>query len=145
MPKIVAYLNFNGNCREAMEFYRDCLGGTLELQQVGDSPKGKHLPETMKDRILHASLKKGNMVLMGTDLVPDNGIGKGNSISILLTSPNKEEIVAYHTNLKENGRVTHALDTTGEGLLFGGLTDKYGNHWLFFCTQGEVVHPPGGA
>lgn len=132
MPRIVTYLTFSGNCREAMEFYQQCLGGTLELRRVGDSPMAEQLPEPMKDCILHASLTKKNMALMGTDMVQDVGLSRGNAVSILLDCKKKGQLKKYYNRLKRDGNPTHALERTDGGALFGGLTDKYGNHWLFY-------------
>jgi hypothetical protein len=56
--QINAYIGLNGKCREAMNFYKDCLGGELTVQTVGGSPIEKEFPEGMKDQILHSSLMR---------------------------------------------------------------------------------------
>ena len=58
MTQISAYLNFNGNCREAMTFYKNCLGGELSLQTVEGSPMEAGCPAGVKHQILHSSLTK---------------------------------------------------------------------------------------
>ena len=45
--QIQSYLTFNGNCREAMNFYKQCLGGELWFQTVGESPLSEHMPPQM--------------------------------------------------------------------------------------------------
>ena len=40
MAQLNAYLHFQDNCRQAMTFYKDCLGGELTLMTVGESPNG---------------------------------------------------------------------------------------------------------
>lgn len=132
MNQIVAYLTFNGNCKEAMHFYQDCLGGDLSLQTLGDSPKSDVMPQAMKECIIQASLKKENMLLMGTDMTEDKLL-RGNSISILLECDSDAEMMRYYEKLAEAGKATHPITETFWGTLFGGLTDKYGNHWLFRC------------
>ena len=57
--QIQSYLTFNGNCREAMNFYQRCLGGELAFQTVGESPLSDHMPAQMKDCILHSTLTRG--------------------------------------------------------------------------------------
>ncbi len=59
MGQLITYLTFNGNCREAMEFYRECLGGDLRIQKLGESPKTERLPDDVKEYIVEASLKIG--------------------------------------------------------------------------------------
>ena len=71
MKQINSYLTFNGNCREAMNFYKECLGGKLNLQTIGESPMADKMPATMKHSILHSELRKGNVVLMGSDMVSE--------------------------------------------------------------------------
>jgi len=130
MGQINAYLTFNGNCREAMEFYRDCLGGELTMQTIGESPMADKMPEKMKECILHASLAKGPMLIMATDCVPPPGLIKGNSVSMCINCDSEAEIRSGFEKLSAGGTADHPVEDTFWGALFGGLTDKYGNHWL---------------
>ena len=130
MTQINSYLTFNGNCREAMTFYKECLGGELVLQTIGESPMADKMPAQMKRSILHSTLTKGNLVLMGSDMVADNGLVKGNSVSLMLNCSSEEEIKNCYKNLAKDGKATHPLENTFWGALFGDLTDKFGNHWL---------------
>ena len=82
MRQMITYLSFNGNCREAMLFYRDCLGGELSWQTIGDTPAAEKIPEPLQHFILNASLIKDEWILMGTDMVADGQLIKGNSVSI---------------------------------------------------------------
>lgn len=130
MTQINAYLTFSGNCREAMNFYKDCLGGELTLQTVGESPLADKLPPQMKECILHATLIKDKLVLMGSDMVGENGLKKGNAVSMVINCSSDEEIRAFYDRLSAGGNKDHALEQSFWGATFGDLTDKYGNHWL---------------
>ena len=130
MTHINSYLTFNGNCREAMTFYKECLGGELFVQTVGESPLSGKMPPKMKEFILHATLTKGSLVLMGSDMVDEKGLQKGNSVSLMLNCSSEEEIKTCYSNLSKGGEATHPLESTFWGALFGDLKDKYGNHWL---------------
>ena len=130
MAQIHSYLTFNGNCREAMHFYKDCLGGELKIQGIGETPMAVKMPAKMRDGVLHATLEKGNVILMGSDMVPDTGFQTGNSVSLILMCSSEIEIRQYYENLANGGLATHPLEYTFWGALFGGLTDKFGNHWL---------------
>lgn len=132
MSVIQSYLTFSGNCREAMNFYRDCFGGELFFQTIGESPMAEKMPEKMKAMILHASLDNGPIVLLGSDMVPDGGLIRGNAVSLSLMCDSAEEMQEAFTKLSEAGIVRHAIETTFFGGLLGGLTDKFGNHWLLF-------------
>ncbi|HWZ21759.1 MAG TPA: hypothetical protein VNW06_03850, partial [Cytophagaceae bacterium] len=78
MMAIHSYLTFNGNCREAMVFYKNCLGGELYLQTIGESPVAEKMPEKIKNYILHSTLTKDSFVLMASDMVEEKGLIKGN-------------------------------------------------------------------
>lgn len=128
--KINAYLTFAGNCREAMQFYQQCLGGQLNFQTIGESPLANRMPAEMKNAILHATLIKDSMVLMASDMVGDQGLSLGNSVSLMLDCKSEHEIKNCYSNLSAGGLQTHPLELTFWGALFGDLKDKYGNHWL---------------
>lgn len=130
MTQINSYLTFNGNCREAMNFYKDCLGGELTLQTIGDSPLAEKMPLQMKECILHATLVKDKLVLMGSDMVGENGLKKGNAVSMVINCSSDDEIRSFYKKLSEGGNNGHALEESFWGATFGDLTDKYGNHWL---------------
>jgi PhnB protein len=130
MKRIDSYLTFNGNCREAMNFYRDCLGGDLEMQTVGESPLGKMMPGYMKNYILHSSLTMNSMVLLASDMAPSTGIRRGNAISLSLVCENEIEIRECYERLAEGGTREYPLEETFWGALFGGVTDRFENQWL---------------
>jgi PhnB protein len=137
MTQINAYLTFNGNCREAMTFYRDCLGGVLSLQTVGDSPLADKMPIEMKDCILHSTLTKGVLVLLGSDMVSEQGLTKGNAVSLMLDCSSEQEVRDCYEKLVAGGKDTHPLEVSFWGALFGDLTDKYGNQWLLHYDSNQ--------
>jgi len=130
MTQINSYLTFSGNCRQAMEFYKECLGGELTFQTIGESPMADKMPAKMKDCILHSRLQKGALIIMATDCVPEPGLIKGNSVSLELECSSEDEIRKCYAKLSSGGKTTHPLENTFWGALFGGLIDKFGIHWL---------------
>ena len=137
MTQIQSYLTFSGNCREAMTFYKDCLGGEIKFQPVGESPMADQMPKEMKDAILHCELRKGSLVLMASDMVSNNGLIKGNAVSLMLNCSSEEEIKDYYSKLSTGGEATHPLENTHWGAIFGTLTDKFGNHWLLNFSKNQ--------
>ncbi|AWW32003.1 VOC family protein [Echinicola strongylocentroti] len=130
MSRIITYLTFNGNCREAMRFYQACLGGTLEFQTIEESPLSVNLPSAFKKCILHATLRHGQALLLGTDMVGDNGLKKGNSVSMMIDCGSQNEIRTYLSNLSEGGLLIAPLEENYWGALVGEVQDKFGNYWL---------------
>ena len=95
------------------------------------------LPPQMKQRILHATLTKGDMVIMASDMVGEKGLIKGNSVSLMLNCSSEDEIKTLYAQLSRDGEATHPLEDTFWGALFGDLTDKFGNHWLLHFDRNQ--------
>jgi PhnB protein len=137
MTNIHSYLTFSGDCREAMTFYKECLGGELFLQTIAESPMADKIPASMKDYILHSSLTNGGVVIMASDMVPDTGLIIGNAVSLMLNCESEDEIKDCYKKLSTGGQATHPLEDTFWGAKFGGLTDKFGNHWLLHFDKSQ--------
>ena len=131
MAVINVYLKFNGNCREAMNFYKDCLGGELYFQTMGEVGMGDGTEEG-NNKLIHSSLTNGALVLLASDSIgPDDRIvGNYNSMSLSLTCFSPEEINDAYAKLSEGGQQTYPLGDAFWGATFGQLIDKYGNEWL---------------
>ena len=65
MNQLNPYLHFGGNCRDALTFYRDCLGGELELLTVGQSPMADQMAPDAQNDVLHGCLTSGALTLVG--------------------------------------------------------------------------------
>lgn len=137
MTQINSYLTFSGNCREAMNFYKECLGGELVLQTIGESPMADQLPAQMKESILHSTLQRDGITLMASDMVSENGLVRGNAVSLMLNCSSEKEIRTCYEKLSSGGKATHPLHDTFWGALFGDLTDKFGNNWLLHFDKNQ--------
>lgn len=136
MAKLNPYLSFEGNCREAMNFYKDCLGGELTLQTVGEMPAmAAHMPAEMKDSILHSSLTSGDMVIMASDLNREKHL-EGNTVHLCINCTSENELNTFISGLSEGGKITEPITDMPWGAKFGSLTDKYGKRWLFNFNKG---------
>jgi PhnB protein len=135
MTLLNAYLSFNGNCRQAMEFYASCLGADLKMQTVGESPMASQVPPQMKNQILHAKLEKDGMLLMASDTLSSEKAVNGSAISLCLNGKSKKEIEIYFNRLAEGGKITNPLSVMFFGT-YGDLVDKFGIRWL--CQADET-------
>jgi PhnB protein len=130
MTQINGYLHFNGNCRNAMTFYRECLGGGLSLQTVAESPMAGEMPAEMQQRILHATLTKNGLVLlMASDMIGAQLVA-GNAVSLIFNCRSEQEINDFFSGLAAGGTVTDPLSGKFWGDTFGALTDQFGINWL---------------
>jgi PhnB protein len=136
MAQLNPYLNFDNNCREAMNFYKDCLGGELALQTVAESPAmAAQMPPHMKDMILHASLKSADMVIMASDLNREKRV-EGNTVYLCINCNSEAEINTFFSKLSVGGKIIEQVADMPWGARYGELTDKYGKRWMFNFQKG---------
>ena len=130
MAQLNPYLGFNGNCREAMEFYKSVLGGELTMQTMGESPMAAGMPPEQHNNILHSQLKNEHLILMGSDMGGESTEKGGEKLSLCMVCESKEEIERLFAALSEGGNVEHPLKEEFFGT-FGDFRDKYGFRWMF--------------
>ncbi|WP_295120003.1 VOC family protein [uncultured Chitinophaga sp.] len=134
MSQINAYLVFSGNCREAMTFYKDSLGGELTLVMIGESPMAQQWPAAMQQQVLHASLAQNGFTLLGSDAAGAGGVLKGNTVQLNLTCDTPEQAREYISKLGAGGSITRELHEFFDGWI-GALTDKFGFDWMFYASK----------
>jgi PhnB protein len=134
------YLNFNGNCEEAMRFYQSVLGGELDIRHFGDfaSPE-MPADDATKDNVMHASLNNGTLSFMASDGMPERPVVFGDSISMSVSGTDETQLTGFFTGLSEGGTVTMPLAKQVWGDMFGMLTDKYGIHWMVNIGSGATT------
>lgn len=124
------YLNFDGNTRDAMTFYKQALGAELEIQSFADVHM--EMPGA-ENRTVHARLSKGNAIIMASDTMPGQPLTQGNNAHVSVDCETIEETDRFFAALSEGGTVTMPLDKTFWNAYFGMLTDKFGVNWMFNC------------
>lgn len=129
MTQLTPYLEFNGNCREAMTFYQSCLGGELFFQTFAEAPMEGEMPAELRERILHSQLSGGGLVLMASDNMGGGELSQSSRITLCLNSGSREEIKAYFEKLSEGATIHQPIKEEFFGL-YGALTDKFGIAWM---------------
>lgn len=125
------YLIFQGNAREAMEFYRDVLGGELTLTTFaeGGLPHG----ESEGDKVMHSQLETpSGFTLMGSDAISGNPgpVSSGVQISLSGDAEADAELSGYYDKLAAAGTVVEPLVVAPWGDKFGMVTDQFGILWM---------------
>jgi PhnB protein len=126
------FINFDGNCREAVDFYAKVFKSTVNnLMTYGQAPPEPNyaLPEADKDRIMYAGVPIGSIVVMFCDVPSGSAFVIGNNISPTVSIENKDEVTRIFDLLKEGGEVYMELQTTFFSELFGMVKDKFGVIW----------------
>lgn len=129
MQNLNPYLTFNGNCKEAMTFYHQALGGNIEIMPFEGS--GMETPAEAKDRVMHAILTIDNIIIMASDSMPGQDIAFGANVSLSINCSSREEANKLYASLGEGGTPTMPLQDTFWGAYFGMLNDKFGVQWMF--------------
>ncbi|MEO7253021.1 MAG: VOC family protein [Casimicrobium sp.] len=132
-----AYLNFNGNCAEAMRFYERVLDGTMKsMMTFGESPMCAQMPPGSEQKILNAHLMfEGGGNLMASDhmMGPYEGI-KGVALTLIYDSTEQAEKV--FNALAEGGKITMPVQAMFWAKSFGMLVDRFGVAW---SVNGEMI------
>jgi len=132
--RLTPYLLFDGNCHEAMEFYRCCIGGDLTFMKVKDSPAKDHMPAFQLEKTINARLKSGDIEISASDwLQLDQTRVHGNTVCLYLSGGTAQELKALFGKLSEGANVTDPLKEQFYGL-YGALNDKFGVRWMFLST-----------
>lgn len=136
------YLNFNGNCREAVEFYAKVFGNSdPQIMTFGEAPPNPDypLPEEAKALVMHARLNVDGSNVMFSDVFPGMPFTQGNNISLALVTRNEEDVKSWFNQLKEGGSVTMELQQTFWSKLYGSLKDKFGIEWQVSLENTEAA------
>jgi PhnB protein len=125
------YITFNGNCREAIEFYRSALGAEVVfVHTVGESPMSEMGPP---DNIMHCTIKvEGTVIMMSDGMGPGAPVAGGSiSLAIGLNDPPRAQML--FDKLVEGGTVIMPVQKTYWAEAFGMLTDRFGVRWMINC------------
>lgn len=132
--KINPYLSFDGQCREAFEFYANALGGTIAfMQTIGESPMAASMPKDTHHRVMHVTLHLGDQVLQGADAA--GPFTKAAGISVALHFDSAAEGQRVFDALAQNGNVHMPFQETFWAKGFGMVTDRFGTPWMLNAGQ----------
>ena len=133
--QFIAYLNFNGNCREAFDFYREAFKGDITMRMTyGESPMRDEMPADSRDLIMHNQLEADGAILMGADGPPPHDDKGGNTcISIQVKSIEDADRI-FHA-LSAGGAVQMPLQETFWAHRWAAFTDRFGKPWMVNCMK----------
>jgi PhnB protein len=135
------YINFKGNCRDAVEYYAQVFGTDKpKIMTIGEAPSDPNypIPEEAKNLIAHSRLDIRGSTFMFSDVFPGMPFVEGNNISFSISTKNKDEITSLFNKLSDGGKVGMELQETFWSKYYGNTKDKFGIEWQFNLDSGEV-------
>jgi len=123
-------LFFTGNAEEALAFYREALGGDIEIVRFKDAPPDMGSTPEWGEKVMYGSLTSPYGVIAAMDAPPGRGGGEPNGFGISIIADTAEAAAAAFEKLARGGSVTMPFDKTFFAEKFGMADDKYGITWM---------------
>ena len=132
MPsRLNPYISFNGNAREALEFYQSVLGGDLAVNTFGEFGQSGGEHEAVADQIMHGQLEStAGYTIMAADTPPGMDYSPGTNFAVSLSGDDNDELRGYWEKLSQGGTVMVPLEKQIWGDEFGMCADKFGVTWM---------------
>ena len=142
MLRCTPFLLFDGNCAEAMTFYQTCLGGTLTLTKLGDTPMKDQFPPEKHARIINAHLESGAIEISGTDWMasPEFDPILGNTSALFVIGADYDELKSVFDKLAAGAQEKRFQELHDLPFgTYGQFYDKYGIQWIFKADARKEV------
>ena len=128
--KLNTYLNYGGNCAQALRFYEEHLGGKItEMGLYGQMPDKSAIPPGLENNVIHARITIGGTEIMASDVPPER-FQPMRSAYLSLTVGSNEEAERIYALLADGGEIFMPMAETFFAFRFGMLRDKFGTSWM---------------
>ena len=136
--QLFPYLSFNGNCRQALTFYADLFGGTVNTLMPWYAEAIKDVPGATEKHIMHGDITIQGHTIAGSDQFGDMYAPAGN-ISLMIDINDVEEARSKFDALAEGGQIMMPFGETFFADGYGFCTDRFGIMWQINCTGNKVA------
>jgi len=126
---LIPYLNFEGNCEDALNSYAKILDGKVEIMQRYDNP-AMQAPESYRSKVLHARFHFGNNEIYASDVFPGQNLGYGRAVAMSLSFSDLEQAKQVFRMLSEGGEINVPFEKQFWGDWHGNLVDRFGTYWM---------------
>ena len=137
-----AYIRFNGNCRQAVEYYSEvfsCQKQNIMTFGQFHNESDLYMSEDEKNQGMPTTLSINGYDVMFSDCPPGMPATQGDNFSLAYSTKDKDEMIRIFNHLKDdNGQVFMELQETFWSSLYGSLTDKFGISWQFTHDNGNT-------
>ena len=133
--KLHTFLNYGGNCEQALRFYEQHLGGKIAmLMRRSEQPDQPVTWPGWETSIQYGLMELGETQLMASDVPPDR-FQPMRSAYLTLTVASATEAERIWALLAEGGQITMRLEETFFATRFGQLRDKFGTLWMIMALK----------
>ena len=130
------YLIFDGQCEEALKYYRDKLDAELiSKNRFSEGPLD--VPESARNRIMHSVFRIADSIVMASDNMPDQTTKQGENVVLSLTLEDLDKARKYYEVLSGDGKSIMPFEKTFWGSTFGYARDKFGIFWMISCEHNQ--------
>ena len=133
--QVEPYLNFDGRCEEALEFYKKTLGAKVDmLMRFKDAPDQSMITPGNADKVMHSRVQIGDAAVLMSD---GRCTGKANfhGIALAISVASEAEAEKTFAALADGGQVQMPLGKTFFSPRFGMLSDKFGVGWMIIAAS----------
>jgi len=128
--QVQPYLNFDGGCEEALQFYKSALGAEVTtLMRCKDAPDSGMIKPGLEDKVLHSSFRVGDSTIMASDGYCQ-GKPEFRGVSLTIIVPEEADAKRLFAALSEGGEVRMPLAKTFFSPLFGMVADRFRVSWM---------------
>ena len=137
--QVQPYLQFDGRCEEALNFYKQALGAKIEaLMRFKDAPERMDPKPENDNKVMHSSLRIGETRIMASDGYC-NGKPSFAGFSMSLLTPSRAEAERLMKALGDGGEVQMPVTETFFSTGFGMVKDRFGVHWMVVAPSKEEL------
>ncbi len=132
MKQLSPYLTIPGRCEEALNFYKECLGGEIiSMETFAESKSQMKIPEEYKSKIIHSEFKAEEIYFMASDGRPGYSEEEARSnIALSINFSDEDEQEKVFNALSQGGKISMPLQNTFYSRKFGMFEDKFGIQWM---------------
>jgi PhnB protein len=130
------YLNFDGDCEAAFNYYAKHIGGKVTaMMKFGDSPMAEQIPAKFLDKIMHGCFDLDGRKLMGTDCTPDHPYQPIQCAHVVINVDDEKKAESIFKALADGGDVKMPLQETFWAKRYGMTVDRFGVPWMVNCAK----------
>ena len=133
--QVQPYLNFDGRCEEALEFYKKAIGAKVGmLMRFKDAPDESMITPGNANKVMHSQVQVGDSTVLMSD---GRCTGKPNfhGVALTISAKTEAEVERIFNGLAEGGQVQMPLGKTFFSPRFGMLADKFGVGWMVLVAN----------